>query len=46
MHEKLCSLSPTSRICKQGNIPSRTNSNTSMTKDDIYQQEINELKEE
>ena len=42
MHEKLRSLSPTFRTRKQGNIPSKNNSNT----DDKCQHEINELKEE
>ena len=46
IHEKLRSLSPTIRTRKQGNIPSRNNSNTNMVKDDKYQQELNELKEE
>ena len=46
IHEKLYSLSPTIRTRKQGNISSRNNSNTNMAKDDKYQQEINELKEE
>ena len=46
IHEKLRSLSSTIRTRKQGNIPSRNNSNTNMVKDDKYQQELNELKEE
>ena len=46
IHGKLRSLSPTIQTRKQGNIPLRNNSNTNMAKDDKYQQEINELKEE
>ena len=46
IYEKLRSLSPTIRTRKQGNIRSRNNSNTNMAKDDEYQQQINELKEE
>ena len=43
---KLHSLSPTIRTRKQVNIPLWNNSNTNITKDDKYQQEINKLKEE
>ena len=46
IHGKLRSLSQTIRIRRQGNIPSRNNSNTNMAKDDKYQQEIDELKED
>ena len=46
MHEKFRLLSSTIRTRKQGNIPLRNNSNTNMAKDDKYQQEINELREE
>ena len=46
IHEKLRSLSPTIGTRKQGNIPSRKNSNTNMAKDDKYQQETNKLKED
>ena len=44
IHEKLRSLSPTIRTGKQGNIPSRNNSDNNMAKDDKCQQEINGLK--
>ena len=44
--KELRSLSAAIRTCKQENIPSRKNSNTDMAKDDKYQQETNELKEE
>ena len=46
IHEKLRSLSPAIRTRKQGNIPSRNNSNTNMATDDKYQQEMKELTEE
>ena len=46
IHEKLRSLSPSIRATKQGNIPSRKNSNTYMAEDEKHQQQINELKEE
>ena len=46
IHKKLRSLSLTIRTRKQGNIPSRKNSNTNMAKDDKYRQKINELKDE
>ena len=46
IYKELRSLSATTRMCKQENIPSRKNSNTDMAKDDKYQQETNELKEE
>ena len=45
-HKKLRSRSLKIRTRKQGNIPSRNSSNTNMVKDDKYQQEINERKEE
>ena len=46
IYEELYSLTPTIRRRKQENIPSRNNADTDMAKDDKYQQEINELKEE
>ena len=46
IYEELRSLTPTIRRRKQENIPSRNNTGTDMAKDDKYQQEINELKEE
>ena len=46
MREKLRSLSPSIPTHKQRNIPLRSNFNTNHTKNDKYQQKINQLKEE
>ena len=46
MREKLRSLSPSIPTHKQRKISLRSNSNTNHTKNDKYQQKINQLKEE
>ena len=44
IHGKLRSLSQTIRIRRQGNIPSRNNSNTNMAKDDNTSKKLMNLK--